>query len=83
VLLGHTREASYNHEGAIVRVRKEGAQIAFAADQVHDALSIMEDVIEPAPANLSDLESRFVKSVLNYQGSLILILNIEALNFEN
>jgi len=82
VLLGHNCEASFNPDGAIVRVRKEGAQIAFAADQVHDALSVMDDAIEPAPANLSDLESRYVKSVLNYQGALILILNIDALNFE-
>jgi purine-binding chemotaxis protein CheW len=73
-LLGY-KSSGQNEKPVLIRLKSGNQQISIKADIVYDVIDAKESEFEPPPSNLTDLESRFITSVLLIDKGLAVILN--------
>lgn len=79
VLLGFRSTADSRANVSIIRVRTNGYPFAIVADRIVDAVSVDQDNIEAAPANLGEAESNFISNVAKTKDGLVLIPNLKTI----
>lgn len=63
----------------IIRVKSDYQQVALKADRIYDIIEIERKKLEPPPAHLSELETRFINGVAMTERGLVVLLNQEEL----
>lgn len=58
-------------------VHSGGEAIGLLVDRISDILTLRTDEISPAPANVDDLDSRFIAGVHTLDGGIVVLLDIE------
>ncbi len=60
-----------------VIVDSQGEQIGLLVDRVADVVTVRTDEIEPPPANIGGIDSRFFRGVYKLNSELLVLLNVE------
>jgi len=77
-LLGYKSSGDIE-KAVLIRLKASSQQISVKADTVFDVIDARESEFEPPPSNLTDMESRFISSVLLTDKGLAVILNSKEL----
>lgn len=75
-LLGYSAQKNET-DYVIIRLKTGGQQVAIKADMVYDVIDIDRSRFEPPPSNMSEIETRFISSVVVTDKGLVIILNPE------
>jgi len=59
----------------IIRLKSDTQQVALKADAIYDIMEIESKSIEPSPAHLNELETRFIDGIAMMEKGLVVILN--------
>jgi len=73
-LLGYIKPES-RHDPVLIRLKAGNQQVSIKADVVYDVIDVKKSEFEPPPSNLTDMESRFISSVVVVEKGLAVILN--------
>lgn len=79
VLLGYRSAVEFRSEATLIRLRTDGYPVAVVADTIRDTQFIEPSAIEPAPANLAESESNFIRKVAKTGEGLLLIPDLNAI----
>ncbi len=67
-----------------VIIRADGEQIGLLADNISDVVFARIKDIEPAPANINGIDSRFFQGIYKLESDLLVILDVnEIINNED
>jgi len=58
-------------------VHSDGEAIGLLVDRISDILTLRTDEISPAPANVDDLDGRFIAGVHTLANGIVVLLDIE------
>ncbi len=76
--------AEVTHDSRTLIVQTQGESIGLLVDRISDILTLREDEISPAPANVDGAQGRFFSGVHTLESEVVVILNIqEALSERN
>lgn len=67
----------YDLKTRIIVVNINDRTIGIIVDSAREYLTIPQENIQPAPESFPDFSSRFLEGIVNLEGRLILILNLE------
>jgi purine-binding chemotaxis protein CheW len=76
-LLGYKREQSGHDAYVIIRLKSDTKHVSIKADSISDVLEIDEAKIEPTPAHLNEMETRYILAVAMTERGLVIILNAD------
>lgn len=77
-MLGYEPEEGLN-KFVIIRLKSNGTQVALKADRIYDVIDIEEGKIEPAPAHLNEMETKYIDGVAMTDKGLIVIVKANEL----
>lgn len=60
-----------------VVIQSQGQLIGWIVDRIADILSIPEDQIAPAPANVAGVDGRFFRGVYTTTSEIVVVLDVE------
>lgn len=69
--------AAISRERRNLIVHSGGEAIGLLVDRISDILTLRTDEINPAPANVDDLDSRFIAGVHTLSNGIVVLLDIE------
>lgn len=69
--------ATASRERRNLIVHSEGEAIGLLVDRISDILTLRTDEISPAPANVDDLDGRFIAGVHTLATGIVVLLDIE------
>lgn len=75
------QEAPYSERTCIIVIDQEGVSIGLIVDGVEEVLRIADENIVPPPALKSGGRNKFIKSISNREGRVVLILDCERILF--
>lgn len=84
VLLGYDRKQENSDDSmedgeearcVIIRVKSDISQVALKADRIYDIIEIDRKKLEPPPAHLNELETRYVMGVAMTEKGLVVLLD--------
>lgn len=78
VMLGYESNVLDN-QYVLIRLKDETQHVAMKADQIYDILEIDKNQLEPAPAHLNELETRFIQGVAMTDRGLVVLLDADEL----
>ncbi|MCE9501916.1 MAG: chemotaxis protein CheW [Leptospira sp.] len=68
-----TRTNSY----AVIRLKGKNQRVAIMADEIHDVITVSKSQLQPCPANIDEMESRYISSIAMTDSGSVIILNPE------
>lgn len=69
----------HNDQNRIIVVEVHGRVIGFIVDRVHEVLRINSNIVEPAPAMVTSVDSDFIAGVGKLDDRLIILLDLSRL----
>ncbi len=73
-ILGYQGENGHSNY-VIIRLKSESKNVAIKADRIFDILEIEKNRLEPPPAHLNELETKYVLGVGMTDRGLVVLLN--------
>jgi len=77
IMLGYKKDNEVKDAYVIIRLKSDTKHVSIKADNISDVLEIDESKIEPTPAHLNEMETRYISSVAMTEKGLVIILNAD------
>lgn len=72
----HFNEDYHNQNSEILIVDIDKVSVGFIVDEVLDIMKFQDENIENAPSIITNLDSRYIKSIAKVESSMIIILDV-------
>jgi purine-binding chemotaxis protein CheW len=76
IVLGLPKSSASRDERNLI-INSNGESIGLMVDRISDILTVKNDEIDPAPANINDIDGRFIAGVHTLDSDIVVLLDVE------
>jgi purine-binding chemotaxis protein CheW len=76
IVLGLPKSSASRDERNLI-IQSKDESIGLMVDRISDILTVKNDEIDPAPANINDIDGRFIAGVHTLDSDIVVLLDVE------